>query len=321
MIRRHGMPFIFTLGSLIAAGGFGCGETTPSNPPDSTPGVPPDESTPGGPQIVSLAVNTSRLGPTETLAITAIVTDPDGIEDVIGGELALPNGTTLGPFSTSSQEGAYGAKLTWADVKIAQDLTNQAGEQAVVFVARFFDQATHVASKSVTVVLACDSNQLSLCDGACVNLDTDEDHCGACFHELPGTSDLVCQDGEAACSWAGDQLCGNGCVSRTDAEHCGSCNNNCQQRAVAIGATAGECTSAGRCSVTRAMAGSSLTCAAMCQQGGLTCEGVDISYSLLGNPAFHNNVDDGCWNNNAYWQGRYTNEVTMFEAAYCHCGQ
>ena len=44
----------------------------------------------------------------QTVVFTAVVTDPDGIEDLIGGTLEDPTtGGTYGAIATSASEGSY----------------------------------------------------------------------------------------------------------------------------------------------------------------------------------------------------------------------
>jgi hypothetical protein len=88
---------------------------------------------------------------------------------------------------------------------------------------------------------ACDAGT-TRCDGSCVDLASDPDHCGAC--------DTVCTGGEACsqgtCALAcggGTTPCGNACVDlRDDPAHCGECDDACPSGQVCVaGACALEC--------------------------------------------------------------------------------
>src|SRR5205823_13414447 len=67
----------------------------------------------GGPTILDLSANTSTLQPGQPLVVTAVVTHPDGIAQVVGGKLADPNGGTYGAFQVSTVSGAWSITLTW----------------------------------------------------------------------------------------------------------------------------------------------------------------------------------------------------------------
>lgn len=68
----------------------------------------------------------------------------------------------------------------------------------------------------------------TLCDGACVDIKTNAQHCGRCGTRCPaGTAcaNGVCQN--TNCS-AGQQFCGGQCVdTATDTRHCGACGTTC----------------------------------------------------------------------------------------------
>jgi len=69
------------------------------------------------------------------------------------------------------------------------------------------------------------------CDGECVDLESDEDHCGVCGTACDGFGEL-CRDGACACGVAfGDCNAdpGDGCETalRENDQHCGACGNAC----------------------------------------------------------------------------------------------
>ena len=73
----------------------------------------------------------------------------------------------------------------------------------------------------------CDIGE-TRCDGVCVDLDEDPDHCGDCDTDC--IDDDVCSEGMCApvCE-PPTTLCGNVCVDLdTDPDHCGSCPNECE---------------------------------------------------------------------------------------------
>jgi len=131
------------------------------------------------PRIINLSVNSTTVTPSKPLTVTAIVTDPQGIDDLIGGKLMHPGGGTYGAFATSSQEGSYSIKLTWDDIHNTSAINATPAGITRVFRATFYDVAGHESSKDVEVTLKCDDQNTS-CDGKCFDLQTSAEHCGKC---------------------------------------------------------------------------------------------------------------------------------------------
>lgn len=165
-------------GSTTSSSGAG-GETTSSS--SSTSGAPGD--TP--PQILVLGTDVQSITEGEAVTFTAVVTDPDGIDDVIGGTLSDGNGHYFGAFATTGQEGAYQLSVSWSQlhqveaINLAMGATTQRS-----FTAEFFDQGGLTVQQSASITLGCDS--IAACDGACIDLSTDKDNCGACGQACAG---------------------------------------------------------------------------------------------------------------------------------------
>jgi hypothetical protein len=87
----------------------------------------------------------------------------------------------------------------------------------------------------------CGDDRIAECGGACVDLDNDWLHCGACGKSCaPGQ---ICSKGACAakCS-GGTSECDGACVdTRVDGSHCGKCKNACGDGEVCNG---GACTTA-----------------------------------------------------------------------------
>lgn len=119
-----------------------------------------DSADPEGPQIVSFASNAPALHEVgDLLTISAVLTDPNGVDDIIGGQLFdIDAGTAYGAFATAAQEGAYSITLTWPQlVQTRGDLPGPWGKPVPLHLrGTFFDQAAHEASKDLTIDLACD---------------------------------------------------------------------------------------------------------------------------------------------------------------------
>ena len=180
-------------------------------------------SDPDGPQIVSLTVNSDVLGEGDMLLVTVIVTDPDGIDDVIGGELRTIDGASYGAFVTAAQEGAYSLSVPWDQLHALEPI---AGAPTLLreLRAHFFDQAAHETTAEIEITLACDDD-MSFCDAMCFDLASDLEHCGECDNPANG-SGQTCTNGTVACADEDALACGDECVP-LGPEHCGHCYNDC----------------------------------------------------------------------------------------------
>jgi hypothetical protein len=172
-----------------------------------------------GPRILTLSTNVSTLDERAMLVITAVVTDPDGVDDLIGGALVDPEGTaTYGAFATSAAEGAYELRLPWGDIDRVRPIDAPAEGASRMFRARFYDVAGHVAEDTFAITLRCSVAELGVCGGDCVDLRTDERHCGMCNAKVPDGTE--CQDGIAGCVMGPESTpaaCSDGCSNDGDA--------------------------------------------------------------------------------------------------------
>jgi hypothetical protein len=207
--------------NVCGSGGGGGGD------PDGGGGGGGGGGGPGAPQILMLSTNTALLRSDQTLLVTAVVTDPDGVDDLIGGTLLDPTtGGAYGAFVTSAAEGSYQVDLTWYDIDTVRPINAPPAGAERRFLARFFDTAGGRAEAEVAVSLRCAGDGLSACDGDCFDLDSDRDHCGSCDRALAG--DLICRDGAPDCANGAETACGEQCFDLSYAhDHCGSCANDC----------------------------------------------------------------------------------------------
>ena len=94
-----------------------------------------------------------------------------------------------------------------------------------------------------------------MCNGACVNVQADQNNCGGCGTTCSGGR--TCQNSQCACP-SGLLDCNNSCVA-SDATHCGSCVNSCSSGEVCNNnACMGSC-------------GSLMPCGTGCCQANQTC--------------------------------------------------
>ncbi len=223
------------------------------------PDVPPAQ--PGAPRILSLQGDTDRLTEGEALTISAVVTDEDGVDDVIGGVLETPEGRSLGAFEATGP-GTFRVTVDWPALHRAAPI-EFFGEQQRVLWGRFFDQAGLEGVGSLPLTLFCVGG--GACDGSCADLLGDTLNCGGCGVVCPaiGEGEATCVDG--ACGGAcpgGARLCGAVCVDvADDPAHCGDCGVVCP----AIEGGSPACVGG--------------TCGGLCPGGGEACDGVCVDSS------------------------------------------
>jgi hypothetical protein len=203
-----------------------------------TGGAPP-MSTPGGPVFLSFSANTQVLEYQETLVFSAVLTDPDGIDDLIGGTLLDPaSGATYGSFQTSAAEGSYQLSVAWAaiDTVISIDTPPIGANRA--FRAEFFDQGGNKATQDVSVLLRCSNDtETTYRYGCCAGVREDWNRadgtlggCGGC----PGPT-TTCRPPPA---WSRDSVDGTCSSFRCEWNTPWSTNRvSCTQQCAAVGAT------------------------------------------------------------------------------------
>ena len=102
----------------------------------------------------------------------------------------------------------------------------------------------------------CEEDE-TFCDGECVDIDSDHEHCGGCGQvcsaDVEGAVG-VCVEGSCGevCEVDDEQICGGGCVDvNSDVDHCGDCNQACDSSELIDGGVA-QCVD-GQCDVDCAM--------------------------------------------------------------------
>lgn len=148
---------------LAACGGSGGDDTGPT--PDAPAPDAPASSDPSAPRFLSFGTNVTAISEGESVVFTAVLTDPDGIDDLIGGSLTSTDGSVhYGAFATSGQEGSYTITLAWAQLQQIDDITFRTME-ARQFRAEFFDVAGHAVERAVSISLQCGG--YGACSGRC----------------------------------------------------------------------------------------------------------------------------------------------------------
>ena len=110
----------------------------------------------GAPTILSLTLNATVLEEDDSLLVSAIVTDPDGIRDLVGGQLTDDSGdVALGTFATAAAEGAYEVTVPF-DVLFELEVEEEGATPVPRLLrATFFDQGGLSVTEMVSVELAC----------------------------------------------------------------------------------------------------------------------------------------------------------------------
>jgi hypothetical protein len=191
--------------SLLAA----C-SATPAVRPDA--GLPED---PRGPRFLTFSSNSTELLDGQPLTVTAVLTDPDGVDDLIGGTLLDPaTGASYGAFETSASEGSYQLTLTWPQLDAVSPIDGSLGDPMHrTLRAQFFDTAGHQTSRDLEIGLGCASASGIACSTGCADA-YGTNSCGACGNRCTDR----CMAGNTAVA-CGDQI---------QRDQLGSCAAGCQ---------------------------------------------------------------------------------------------
>jgi len=115
--------------------------------------------------FLSFGTSTPSITENKAVTFTAVLTDPDGIDDLIGGSLTNADATIqYGAFATSGQEGAYSLALSWDAINQADAIMFKQSESRM-FIAVFFDSTGHRVQATASLQLTCDGKLA--CEGHC----------------------------------------------------------------------------------------------------------------------------------------------------------
>ncbi len=159
--------------------------TGDSSTSSETEGASADPTTDSGssntaPVLLSTSINPASLAGAGSVTITVVATDPDGIDDLIGGTVSTPDGVSYGALVSAADEGAYSFEIDWdllhttASIEIPPNETELRPLTVTVF-----DQAGESVSEDLEVILEATQPGLGVCDGASVSLQTSS-YCGSC---------------------------------------------------------------------------------------------------------------------------------------------
>ena len=128
------------------------------------------------PEIVDVSVDGSAItSEQDNVRVTVTVSDPDGLDDIVGVRIETPDGGSLKELAQTSSD-TFSAEIDWYyDVSYTEDeLLGIEVEFQVV--AR--DQGCNAISSALTL-LVCEDGE-SECDGACTNTRSSSENCGEC---------------------------------------------------------------------------------------------------------------------------------------------
>ena len=169
--------------ATMTAGSEGSTEAAETGPTSGGPTPTSDESSSmpveGAPVFLSLQTNVAKITAGESVTFTAVLTDPDGVGDIVGGTLSDVTGKIgYGPFFAAGQPGTYSMMVSWDSMQQADPIQFEGTELIRGFRAEFYDQGAHKVHQDVDLALTCMNG--SACDGVCTDLMTDPMHCGTC---------------------------------------------------------------------------------------------------------------------------------------------
>lgn len=193
--NRNGDAAGFCAGSNSSAGGTAGRGGGAGGGGAGGGGMAPGGGSARAPNILTLSANVQKLFPTQQLIIAAVVSDPDGVDDLIGGTLSDPmTNATYGAFATSAAEGAYQLTLTWNAINTVSPINTVTGGSKRAYRATFFDVAGNSVARNLEITMACPTATDAACGGECMRLDVETAHCGGCgnscfdvatAHQLP----------------------------------------------------------------------------------------------------------------------------------------
>lgn len=167
-----------TLACMLEA----CGDNEEPGPASTTTASTTTEgmSDPKGPNIEAFFSDVTQLEETGVVTFTVMVTDPDGLDTLVGGTLQAPDGAAIyGPLSQLSG-GTFALQLSWQQMNEKVPIEFES-EELRTFRVEISDQDGHKATSEVEVTLVC-ADGFSACGGTCLGTSLDDDlvNCGEC---------------------------------------------------------------------------------------------------------------------------------------------
>jgi hypothetical protein len=193
-------------GNNTVDGGSANNVTNPDTGPDDVPDA--TMSSQDAPSIIDLVASPARLSEGDGTLVSAIVTDPQGTEDIVAGRLLDgQNQDLIGNFRNIGG-GSFELEVTWDQLHGVRPIGfGPAGTQRAV-TAEFIDNANERSTRSLTLSLDCEGESacdgecgLETCNGECLDPRFDyetAENCGECGNACgagQSCSDSMCVDG------------------------------------------------------------------------------------------------------------------------------
>jgi hypothetical protein len=161
---------------------------------------PTQTQDPEGPRILTFNTNIAKVddGPYSSVIFSLVVTDPDGVDDVIGGTLFDPvTNRPYGVLMTSASEGSYSMTLSWDAINTVRSI-DVLGVADREFEVEIFDVVGHRTTGELTLQLACHAPDDLACNGECTGSDwnghTSNERCLGCA-PCPSSNDACTPQG------------------------------------------------------------------------------------------------------------------------------
>ena len=233
-----------------------------------------DAQTP--PEIAMLSASAPDLRPDRSVTVVAVVTDPDGSDDVMGGTLhGSDPALAYGVFEPTG-EGVFELTISWDDAYALEGFSFE-GVGEIPLTATFRDHGGATADRGLTLALACggELDAPAVCAaGECTDLASDLDNCSSCGTACP----LQAQGSSLAAGGCG----GDGCLPVWDecvlaSDGFADCDEYCADKGQACAPACGE-----------AGARATFTSAASCEDLTATNPNplCDLDFDFGGSPPF-----------------------------------
>lgn len=133
----------------------------------------------GAPVVMELLANVTTLLEDDPITFTAIVTDSDGLDTIVGGKLLTEDESGFyGAFSLTGG-GTFQFVTTWDQLSQTAKIEFMGLSSERVFRADFQDLDGNHGAATVKITLLCPDYAKAACDGRCTELGDDE-NCSAC---------------------------------------------------------------------------------------------------------------------------------------------
>lgn len=153
-------------------------------------------SSENAPVVLELEATPAELTEDDSTTINAVVTDPQGAQDIVAGRLLDAESQQLVGTFRSVAGGSFEAVVSWDDLNDVRAITFDATGATRALTAEFIDNSNERSTRSLALTLSCAG--LPACEGSCGQEDcrgscsapadyVTVDNCGSC-----GTS---CQSG------------------------------------------------------------------------------------------------------------------------------